>query len=78
VLVTGSPAVRATRVARETDADPDASRRQVSDADRARASYLSSFYDVDQELPTQYDLVLNTDVLTPEQAAEIVVFAAGA
>ncbi len=78
VLVTGSPAERAARLARETEADMDASRRQVSDADRARASYLSTFYDVGQELPTHYDVVVNTDALTPEQAAEIVVCAAGA
>jgi cytidylate kinase len=77
VLVTGSPGIRAERVARETEASADDSRRRVSEGDRARASYLSRFYDVDQEQPTQYDLVLNTDVLSPEQAADIVVHAAG-
>jgi hypothetical protein len=77
VLVTGSPGIRAERVARETEASADDSSRLVAEGDRARAGYLSRFYDVDQEQPTQYDLVLNTDVLSPEQAADIVVHAAG-
>jgi len=77
VLVTGSAAERTDRVTRESGADRDAARREVSDADRARAQYLSRFYDVGEEQATQYDLVINTDVLTPPQAAEIVVHAAG-
>jgi cytidylate kinase len=77
VLVTGSADVRTDRVADASRIDRDASRKQVSDGDRARASYLSRFYNVADEQPSQYDLVVNTDVLTPEQAAEIVVCAAG-
>jgi hypothetical protein len=34
------------------------------------------FYDLDEELPTQYDLVVNTDVLSVERAAELVVLVA--
>jgi cytidylate kinase len=33
---------------------------------------LKRFYEIDEELPTHYDLVVNTDVLTVEQAAELV------
>jgi cytidylate kinase len=77
VLVTGSADVRSDRVAAASGTDRNASRKQVSEGDRARASYLSRFYDVGDEQPSQYDLVVNTDVLTPEQAAEIVVYAAG-
>ena len=76
VLVTGSPTDRADRVARESAVDPDTSRRQVAESDRARAAYLSRFYGVGDEQPTQYDLVVNTDALTLTQATEIVVSAA--
>jgi cytidylate kinase len=48
----------------------------VRDSDRGRRDYLKRFYDVDEELPTHYDLVVNTDVLTAEQAAEVVARAA--
>jgi cytidylate kinase len=34
-------------------------------------------YDVGREEPTQYDLVVNTDALSPDEAASFVVHAAG-
>jgi Cytidylate kinase-like family len=71
VLVTGSPEVRAARL------DSEDAERLVREGDAARAAYLKSFYSIDSELPTHYDLVVNTDVLAPEQAAEIIVHAAG-
>jgi cytidylate kinase len=46
------------------------------ESDQARADYFRAFYGVGRELPTHYDLVVNTDVLGPDQAAEIVVYAA--
>ena len=76
VLVTGSYGVRAERVARESAVDLDSARREVADSDRGRAAYLSEFYGVEDEQPNQYDLVVNTDVLTPVQAAQIIVVAA--
>jgi len=44
----------------------------VKDSDAGRRDYLRRFYDVGEELPTHYDLVVNTDVLSVEQAAELV------
>ena len=32
------------------------------------ADYFHRFYHLERELPTNYDLVVNTDVLTVEQA----------
>ena len=40
--------------------------------DAARRDYLKRFYGVDEESPTHYDLVINTDVLSVEQAADVV------
>jgi cytidylate kinase len=48
----------------------------VADADASRADYLRRFHNVDRELPIHYDLVVNTDVLTPEAGADIVALAA--
>jgi cytidylate kinase len=42
------------------------------DADAGRRDYPKSFHGVDQEAPTHYDLVLNTDVLRIEEAARVV------
>jgi cytidylate kinase len=78
VLITGSPGYRASRVARESDADLTAAEREVESSDRARAHYLSEFYDVDEEQASQYDIVISTDTLTPSQAAIIVATAASA
>ena len=50
----------------------------VAQSDRNRRDYLRGFYAVREELPTHYDLVINTDGLTPEEAGEIVGFAARA
>jgi cytidylate kinase len=70
VLVTASPETRAARVG-----GADAA-RAVTESDKGRRDYLKRFYDVDDELPTHYDLVVNTDVLTAEQAADVVARAA--
>jgi hypothetical protein len=48
----------------------------VKDSDAGRRDYLKRFYDVDEELPTHYDLVVNTDVLSAVSAARVVVQAA--
>jgi len=76
VLVTASPDTRCARVRQAEHLDEPAARRAIKQADAARADYLRRFYEVGEELPTQYDLVLNTDKLSVEQAAELVSAAA--
>jgi cytidylate kinase-like protein len=75
VLVTASPDVRIGRLV-NSEGGEDRAAKLVKEGDSARASYLKRFYDIDRELPTHYDLVVNTDALEPEQAAEIIVHAA--
>lgn len=77
VLITGSPAVRARRVAAERGIAEREAQKAVARADRERAAYFRRFYEVREELPTHYDLVLNTDALTPERAARVIHSAAG-
>ena len=72
VLVTASPATRAGRVAEAEGLDETRAAKAIKDADAGCADYLRRFHGVEQELPTQYDLVLNTDQLSPEQAAALI------
>jgi cytidylate kinase len=65
VLITASPSVRARRLGE----------KRVRDEDAARADYLERFYGVEQELPTHYDVVVNTDALSTVAAADIVIAA---
>jgi hypothetical protein len=77
VFVTAPAATRARRVARQRGIEATEAEHRVREADKTRADYLRRFYDIDREGPTQYDLVVNTDVLSPDEAASIVVRAAG-
>jgi len=76
VLVTASPETRRARVADEQGLGERDAAKAIERSDSARADYLRRFYGTRQELPTQYDLVVNTDRLTPDEAVELVVLAA--
>jgi hypothetical protein len=77
VLVTASAETRAQRVAAANDIDLRAATRLVKESDAGRADYLKRFYSVERELPTHFDLVVNTDVVTSERAAGVIVAAVG-
>jgi cytidylate kinase len=76
VLVTASPETRARRLGQTRELAPRDAEKAVKGADAARADYLRRFHGVPDELPTHYDLVVNTDVVTVERAADLVVLAA--
>jgi len=76
VLVTASLATRAQRLAESAQRSKGDAEKLLKDSDAARADYFLRFYRIERELPTHYDLVVNTDVLTPEEATDIVVAAA--
>ena len=76
VLVTSSPETRAGRVGVAEGLDDSRAARAIKDADAGRRDYLKRFYSVGEEAPTDYDLVVNTDLLSTEQTAEIVLQAA--
>jgi cytidylate kinase len=77
VFVTAPAAARARRVAQQRGIEEREAVRQIRDADKSRADYLKRAYDVEREDPTQYDLVVNTDALSPREAARVVAQAAG-
>ena len=47
--------------------------KTIAESDRRRAKYLAMFYEIERELPTHYDLVVNTDALAVERAVAAVV-----
>lgn len=75
VLITAPPETRSTRLAADGVSDDEAA-RTIKRSDGDRADYLKRFYGVKEELPTHYDLVINTDTLSIEQAAALIVQAA--
>ena len=74
VFVTASPE---TRVERLTLLDTKDAAKALRDSDREREHYLRRFYDVRDESPVHYDLVVSTDTLAAEQAVAAIVAAAG-
>jgi hypothetical protein len=72
VLVTAPREARVERIA----ADGRAA-KSLDEADKAREQYLKRFYGVSRELPTHYDLVVNTERLTAGRAVDAIVAAAG-
>jgi cytidylate kinase len=77
VFVTASPETRCSRLAASLDLGGDEAARMLGRADANRADYIKRFYGVGSEQPIHYDLVINTDRITPERAAELIVHAAG-
>jgi len=77
VLLSAPPQIREQRLAATLGVDEKAAAQAVKRSDAARGDYIKRFYGIGAELPTHYDLVINTDKLTPERAARLIVHAAG-
>jgi cytidylate kinase len=76
ILITASPDVRTTRMSETAGVSEGEARKMIERSDRERREFLQRFYEVKEELPTRYDLVINTDVLRDEAAASLIVEAA--
>jgi cytidylate kinase len=76
VLVIASAPIRQERLESSLGLDAKEAERTLKRSDAGRADYIRRFYGVGEELPSHYDLVLNTDRLTPEDAARLIVQAA--
>jgi cytidylate kinase len=75
VLVTASPSTRHERVASERELSEQDAAHAVDRSDAGRADYLRRFYGAKSELPTHYDVVVNTDRLAPSEAVALVALA---
>jgi cytidylate kinase len=76
VHVTASEDTRAKRLEAEAHGSAKA-KKMVQDSDAARADYFKRFYQLTQELPTHYDMVVNTDVLSISDAQAAIRAVAG-
>jgi cytidylate kinase len=65
-------ACRVGRVAARNNISPKAAKAQVEVSDRFRKNYLKRFYNVCWDAPELYNLVINTESIRPDQAAEII------
>ena len=74
-FVTAPREARIACLVREGTTEAQA-RKAVEESDRQRREYLRRFYDVREELPTHYDLVLNTEVFSIPAAAKLLAGAA--
>jgi cytidylate kinase len=72
VLVTASRETRARRVGAAEGLEDIEATRLIKKSDAGRVDYLKRFYGVPVELPIHYDLVINTDALSVEQAAALI------
>jgi cytidylate kinase len=76
VFVTASINVRVERLRQLTKLNTQDAKRAIEKDEKGREAYLRRFYDIRQELPTHYDLVINTDMITSSVAANLIVTAA--
>jgi Cytidylate kinase-like family len=72
VFVTAPLEARVRRIAQLPELDDAQAEREVKRSDTARADYLKRFYGVERELPTHYDLVVNSEVMEAETAAGVI------
>ena len=78
VLVIASQSTREARYAESEGVNPKEAAKRLSESDKGRAAYLERFYGVKREVPTDYDVLINTDRLTIEEAAAVIAAAATA
>jgi len=76
VFVTASFATRTGRLVAETGLNERQAEREIDRTDGERRSFFKRFYNLDEELPTHYDLVVNSDVLSPQVAARVIAYTA--
>jgi hypothetical protein len=72
VRVIAPRALRVARTAREKDIPLEQAKGLVERSDQTRRNYLRTFYHVEVDDPCLYDLILNTEHLDVQSAAEVI------
>ena len=73
ILVTAPMPTRQRRLASTLGVDEKEAARVIKRSDAGRADYIKRFYGVSAELPSHYDLVINTDRITSDAIARLIV-----
>ena len=71
MLVTASPETRVARLM-ALGRGTTAAHRLIEESDASRADFLRRFYQLEEETPTHYDLIINTDHISAEAAADMI------
>nr|VFK07414.1 MAG: Cytidylate kinase [Candidatus Kentron sp. LPFa]VFK24228.1 MAG: Cytidylate kinase [Candidatus Kentron sp. LPFa] len=72
VHIVGSLAKCAVRVAAEEDIPLDEAKQRVKEADKARDEYIKKLFNQNNNDPKHFDLVVNSDRLSPEHIADFI------
>ena len=72
VLITASDETRRARLAERDDLDEEEAAQAADESIANRADYLKRFYGVKEELPTHYDLIVNTDRVSTNDAVALI------
>lgn len=73
VLIIGSPAIRAERVAGNQGISVEQARRTIEGSDQQRADFFKRAYHIDWLDASRYDVALRTDRLSTELARDMIV-----
>jgi CMP/dCMP kinase len=65
--------LRVKRLQSRTGCTPDEAARDVKKSDQHRLAYMQQYYHADWRDPGLYDIVVNTEHLTPDAAAELII-----
>jgi len=76
VHIAASSETRARRLVESAELTSKAAEKLIRESDQSRADYLRRFFGIESELPIHYDLVVNTDTMSYEEAAELIALAA--
>ena len=72
VCVTAPLSARASRMASALGLSDQEAAKSLRRSDAGRASYLKRVYGIGEESPADYDVVINTERLTPDAAADLI------
>ena len=73
VWVTAPLSTRASRLASALGLSDKEAAKSVRQSDAARAGYLKRVYEISEESNTDYDVVINTERMTTDAAADLIV-----
>ncbi len=73
VLVVAPLEIRMKRVIEDMKVDEESAKKEIARSDSSRREFIKRYFQAELEDPVQYDLVINTEHLSFEAAASIVV-----
>jgi cytidylate kinase len=77
VRITASQRLRIENVVRDFNLSPDEAKRRVIKTESNRKAFIRKYFNADIADPTNYDLVINTETLTVDNAVDVIGAALG-